>query len=35
MARHQRLDRRGGEIIGAYLGERAAVTPDRGAHRVA
>ena len=35
MALDQRPDRRGGEIVGAHLGERAAVAADRGAHRIA
>ena len=32
---HQRLDRRGGQIVGAHLGERAAETADRGPHGIA
>src|SRR5215467_9617102 len=34
MARNERPDRNGGEIVGAYLGERAAIAPDRGSHRI-
>ena len=35
VAGDQRLDRHRGEIVGAHLGERAAVTADRGARGIA
>src|SRR6185437_8296038 len=35
VARDQRPDGNGGEVIGAHLGERAAVAADRGARRIA
>src|SRR5262249_27414032 len=35
MALEKRLDRHGGKVIGAHLGERAAVAADRRAHRIA
>jgi hypothetical protein len=35
VARHQRLDRHRGEIVGAHFRQRAAIAPDRRAHRVA
>ena len=35
MLRHQRLDRGGGQIVGAHLGERAAEAADRGPHGIA
>ena len=35
MLRHQRLDRGRGQIVGAYLGERAAETADRGPDGIA
>ena len=35
VARDQRPDRSRGEIVGAHLGERAAVAADRGARRIA
>src|SRR5438477_285562 len=35
MLRHQRLDRRGGQIVGAHLGKRAAETADRGPDGIA
>src|SRR5262245_940265 len=31
----QRLDWNGGEIVGAHLGERAAIAADRSAHAIA
>src|SRR5262249_41217206 len=35
VALEERPDRNRGEIVGADLGERAAIAPDRGSHRVA
>jgi hypothetical protein len=35
MPRHQGLDRGGGQIVGANLGERAAEAADRGPHGIA
>ena len=35
IAPHQRPDRDRGEIVGAHPGERAAIAPDRSAHRIA
>ena len=35
MLRHQRLDRHGGQIVGAHLGERTAETADRGPDGIA
>ena len=35
MLRHQGLDRGGGQIIGAHLGERAAKAADRGSDGIA
>src|SRR6266446_6582829 len=35
MARHQRLDRGGRQIVGAHFGQRAAEAADRGSHGIA
>src|SRR6202035_2624716 len=35
VAGDQRLDRHRGQVVGAYLGERTAVTTDRGARGIA
>jgi len=34
MALEERPDRDGGEVVGAHLGQRAAIAPDRSSHRI-